>query len=491
MDGKLFINGQWTQGQGTEFSSLDPATGADVWQGGSAHATDVHHAVAAAAQAFIGWSARSLEERLQFIKTFQTVIAQRKDALANLISREMGKPLWDAKTEVSAVQSKVDISMQAYHARTGETSRETDGIFQQIQHRPLGVMAVFGPYNFPAHLPNGHIIPALLAGNTVVFKPSEQTPAVGEFYTQCWQDAGLPDGVMNLVQGARETGVALVEHPQLAGVLFTGSYATGQAIHRALAGRPEVQLALEMGGNNALIVWDVADAHAAARLVVLSAFLTSGQRCTCARRLILPLGDTGDALIHEIITLVKRLRIDAWNVAPEPFMGPLVNAAQARAVLTAQSDLSAMGAVLLLEAAPLPGKPETFISPSVIDITSLRNVSDHEVFGPLLQIQRVENFAEALQQANATAYGLSAGLISDDAQLWEKFRSSIRAGIVNWNRPLTGASSAAPFGGPGKSGNLRPSAYYAADYCAYPMATLASAHIHAAEPIMGLNERLS
>jgi succinylglutamic semialdehyde dehydrogenase len=490
MHSSLYINGGWIQGKGEPFRSHDPASGDIVWQGASATESDIDAALLAAKHAFTTWSVTPLDDRILHIKQFQGVVQVRQDALAELIAREMGKPLWDARTEVKAVLAKIDISLTAYHERTGMKNAEAGGVRQELRHRPLGPMVVFGPYNFPAHLPNGHIIPALIAGNTVVFKPSEQTPAVGAFYAECWQEAGLPAGVFNMVQGAKETGVALVAHPEIAGVLFTGSYPTGRAIHRALAGKPEIQLALEMGGNNPQIVWDAADTEAAAKLVLQSAYLTSGQRCTCARRLILPQDAAGDALLEALVSLIKRLRIGAWNETPEPFMGPLVNAHQAQAVLTAQEVLEAQGGRILMAASPLTqdATPSAFITPGLMDVTAVSDRPDEEIFGPLLQVIRVATFDDALREANRTAYGLSAGLLSDDAGLWEMFRSSIHAGIVNWNRPLTGASSAAPFGGMGKSGNLRPSAYYAADYVAHPVSTLAQDNVNCTDSIIGLTE---
>lgn len=480
----LLINGRWVEGHGETLTSCNPATNEVLWQGRTANEADVDAAMRHARAAFTSWSKLSVDTRTLHLKQFQGVMQVRQEMLAELIARETGKPLWDARGEAKTVIAKVDISLTAYHERSGEKQTEQAGIRQELRHRPLGVMAVFGPYNFPAHLPNGHIIPALLAGNTIVFKPSEQTPAVGQFYAECWQEAGLPAGVLSLVQGTRETGIALVNHPLLGGVLFTGSSATGHAIHRALAGRPNVQLALEMGGNNPLIVWNASATEDVAKLVLQSAYLSSGQRCTCARRLILPTGQAGNDVLDALQTLLANIRIGAWNETPEPFMGPMINAQQAQAVFERQSALEAQGAIPLVRAQLTKGT--AFLSPALMDVTAVNARPDDEIFGPLLQVIRVDDFEAALAEANHTAYGLSAGLISDDPKLWLTFRDEIRAGIVNWNRPLTGASSAAPFGGPGLSGNLRPSAYYAADYCAYPMASLAQTKVEANDPIIGL-----
>jgi succinylglutamic semialdehyde dehydrogenase len=324
-------------------------------------------------------------------------------------------------------------------------------------------MAVMGPYNFPGHLPNGHIIPALLAGNSVVFKPSEFTPGVGEAMARAWECAGLPAGVLNLVQGGREVGAALLEAPELAGVLFTGSAATGAHIHRRFAGRPEVILALEMGGNNPLIVWEPAEPLAAANLIVHSAFLTTGQRCSCARRLILPEGAFGDAVLARLLELAESLAQGAWSADPAPFMGPLVREQAAVRAAAAAGALSGRALTPLM-------RDGAFLGPHVLDMGAAPPAPDEEIFAPVLQVFRARDFDAALVRANATRFGLAGGLISEDAALWERTQRELRAGVLNWNRPTTGASSSLPFGGPGLSGNGRPSAYYAADYCAWPMA---------------------
>jgi len=218
-------------------------------------------------------------------------------------------------------------------------------------------------------------------------------------------------------------------------------------------------------------VWDAADLEAAALLVVQSAFITSGQRCTCARRLILPDGAQGDAVLERLEAVIGRLRVGAWNDDPEPFMGPLVTPTAAERVLDAAAHLLEAGAIARVPPHRLE-RGDAFLTPGLLDVTAVRDRPDGEVFGPLLQVIRVPDFEAALVEANNTRFGLAAGLVSDDGALYRQFHLRARAGIVNWNRPTTGASSAAPFGGIGRSGNHRPSAYYAADYCAYPMASL-------------------
>ena len=470
-DGHLHIGGAWMAGAGAPFASLDPATGEILWQGAAADDGDVDRAVGAARAAFADWAGRPLEERIAILERYAAAVEAVRPALAETIARETGKPLWDAMGEAGAMVGKVAISLAAYEERTPTRERVAGGVRQCLTHRPHGVLAVFGPFNFPGHLPNGHIVPALLAGNTVVLKPSELTPATAEAMLRLWIEAGLPPGVLNLVQGGRETGMVLSAHPGIDGVLFTGSFETGRALARQMADEPGRILALEMGGNNPLIVWDVADHDAAAALIVQSAFLTSGQRCTCARRLILPEGAQGDAVLERLETLIGRLIVGAWNDEPEPFMGPLVTPAAADRVLDAAAHLLEAGATALLPPHRLE-RGDAFLAPGLLEVTAVRDRPDGEVFGPLLQVIRVPDFEAALVEANNTRYGLAAGLISDDSARYRQFHVGVRAGIVNWNRPTTGASSAAPFGGIGRSGNHRPSAYYAADYCAYPVASL-------------------
>lgn len=468
----LFIDGRWQPGHGPVFSAVAPATGAHHWQAAGADAEDIDRAVAGARAAFPGWAARDLAARRAVLNAYRDALDAAKAELAQTISTDTGKPLWEAASEVAAMIGKIELSQRAYDERTPERHTEAPGGGQAVlRHRPHGVVAVYGPYNFPGHLPNGHIVPALLAGNTVVFKPSELTPATAEHMVRLWQAAGLPAGVLNLVPGGRDTGVALSRHSGLDGLFFTGSAATGSHLHRQFADRPDKILALELGGNNPLVVWDIADVTAAIPHIALSAYLSAGQRCTCARRLIVPQGALGERIVTALAAYLDRLIVGGPQDDPAPFMGPVISNAAADALLAAQARLIDAGAVAVRHMERLDDRVP-LLSPGLIDVSRVADRPDEEYFGPLLQVIRVADFDAALAEANATRYGLAAGLIADDAALWQRFTTEIRAGIVNWNRQLTGASSAAPFGGIGASGNHRPSAYYAADYCAYPMASL-------------------
>jgi len=468
-----FINGNWLSGHGMLFSKSCPVSGKHLWTGEEADASEVEAACQAARAAFPAWASLPLEERARFLERFAALLTQNKNELAIVISQETSKPFWESQTEVQSMINKVAISLQAYQARTGESDTPLADGRATLRHRPHGVMAVFGPYNFPGHLPNGHIIPALLAGNTVVFKPSEHTPMTAEFTVRLWQRAELPPGVINLVQGGPDTGAALGRSGEIDGLLFTGSAGTGYQFHQYMGGRPEKILALEMGGNNALIVEEVEEMDAAVNVIIQSAFISAGQRCTCARRLLVKRGAMGDALLRRLVEVCGTLRVGPWDSTPPPFMGGLITTTAATNLLNTQQRLQSLGGKpLLLMKHLLPDSG--LLSPGIMDISELTEVLDEEHFGPLLSVIRYDRFDEAIALANRTRFGLSMGLISPHRQQFEQLLLEARAGIVNWNKPLTGAASGAPFGGIGASGNHRPSAYYAADYCAWPMASLES-----------------
>lgn len=486
LTGDLFINGRWKRGGGPELYSQSPADGSQVWLGAEADEIDIAEAVAAARAAFPPWRREGVEKRLHIVRTFAKLLDGRKAEMAQLISREAGKPIWDAATEAAAMIGKAELSAKAHAERTPTKEAPSGAFTARISHHPHGVMAVLGPFNFPGHLPNGHIMPALIAGNTIVFKPSEKTPGVAELTVRLWQEAGIPAGVINLVQGGRGPAEKLVAQEGVDGVLFTGSVPAGRAIHRALAGRPEKIVALELGGNNPLVVWDAADLDAAARLIVKSAYITAGQRCTCARRLIVKEGGEGDAILSALTRLIDRLIVGKPDADPQPFLGPVISAPAAEQVLAAQAQWLASGGRAIRESRRLDIGP-AYLSPGLIDVTHAKDRRDEEVFGPVLQVIRVPDFDAAIAEANATRFGLAAGLISDDAHLFQRFEAEVRAGVLNWNRQTTGASGAAPFGGVGQSGNHRPAGYYAADYSAWPMASLIAPGPAAdAEPIIGV-----
>lgn len=445
--------------------STEPATGAELWSG---EVGDAASEVAAARAALPGWVAHSAAYRMEAVRRFANVVRSREAQFAELIARETGKPLWEARTEVGAVINKVEISIAAYAERTPQKKVEAAlGNKVAVRHKPHGVLAVLGPFNFPAHLPNGHIVPALIAGNAVVFKPSEKAPATGAFLVDCFHKAKIPEGVVRLLIGGPDQGRALAEEPGIDGLLFTGSARAGQALHRQFAETPSKILALELGGNNPLVVWNAKDISAAAIIAVQSAYLSAGQRCTAARRLIVEDGKQ-EPLVKEIGKLIDRMIVDQPFADPQPFMGPVIDNSAADFLQEQWVGLMMKGGRPIHRLDRL-AEDRPFLTPALIDVTDVAERPDVELFGPVLQMIRVENFDAAMEEANNTRFGLAASLVGGSPELYDRFWANVRAGVINWNKPTNGAPSNAPFGGVGHSGNHRPSAYYAADYCAYPV----------------------
>ena len=465
-----------------EIVSIEPSTGATLWRG---EIGNVDEAVARARAAWVEWASRPLAYRSETLRRFANTVRARSEAFADLIARETGKPLWETRTEVEAVVAKVDISIASYHERTAQRRLEgAMGARNALRHKPHGVLAVLGPYNFPAHLPNGHIVPALIAGNAVVFKPSEKAPASGAFLVDCYHAAGVPQDLVQLLIGGPAQGRALAAHDGIDGLLFTGSAATGLALNRQFCDRPDKILALELGGNNPIVVWNATDIHAAAVIVVQSAFTSSGQRCTAARRLIVEDGKH-EPLMTEIGKIVDRIIVAEPHNLPQPFMGPVIDNEAADHLQERFLSLMMKGGKPFRRMdRPIEGRP--FLTPGIIDVTDVADRADEELFGPLLQLIRVPDFDAALAEANNSCFGLSAALIGGNPALYDRFWANIRAGVVNWNRPTNGAPSNAPFGGVGFSGNNRPGAFYAADYCAYPVT---SSEAEQARAVIGVGLR--
>jgi succinylglutamic semialdehyde dehydrogenase len=445
--------------------STNPATGEQVWSGETG---DAAVEVAAARAAWPEWVAHSHAYRIEAVRRFANVVRKKEMEFAELIARETGKPLWEARTEVGAVVNKVQISIDAYAERTPQRKMEAAlGNRVAVRHKPHGVLAVLGPYNFPAHLPNGHIVPALIAGNAVVFKPSEKTPATGEFLVRCFHEAKIPEGVVRLLIGGPDEGRALAGQPGIDGLLFTGSARAGMSLHKQFAETPQKILALELGGNNPLVIWGAKDLDAAAAIAIQSAYLTAGQRCTAARRLIVEDGHEGP-LLDRIGKLIDRMIVDQPFADPQPFMGPVIDNAAADHVQEQWLNLMMKGGKPLRRLdRPFDQRP--YLTPALIDVTDAKDRPDEEIFGPVLQVIRVKDFDAAIDEANNTRYGLAASLVGGSPEMYDKFWANVRAGVINWNKPTNGAPSNAPFGGVGLSGNHRPSAFYAADYCAYPV----------------------
>lgn len=470
LTGQHYIDGRWQEYGERILQSTDPVANLLLWEGMHANKEAVRHAQQSAEKAWYNWSTLEYRERKTYLENFAIEVEKKKSLLAEVISKETGKPFWESQTEVAAVIGKVKLSIQAYEERNAEMSYPNADATAALRYKSLGVVTVLGAFNFPAHLSNGHIVPALLAGNTVLYKPSEFAPAVAEVIMDCWHNSGIPAGVINCLQGDAAVGQYLLE-ADIKAVYFTGSHDTGKHIHRHFSERPEVMLALEMGGNNPLVIDSIDDISAGVYNTILSTMITAGQRCTAARRLLIANNAAGDAFLKAYIKACQQLRVGAYNQTPEPFMGSVISAQHAKHHLLAQQALLDDGGEALLPMRLLQ-ENTALLSPGIVDMSHATHLQDKEIFAPLVQVFRYDHFDEAIAMANQTRYGLVAGLFSNNETNYQKFYQHIRAGLINWNRPTTGAASNLPFGGIGYSGNYRPSAYFAADYCSYPVASM-------------------
>jgi succinylglutamic semialdehyde dehydrogenase len=452
-----------------------------VWSG-TPTLGHVDRAVQAAREAGKVWSRWPQERRIAVLRRYQQICTGKQDAIAAIIRDETGKVGWDAKAEAGLLGPKVDITLDtgpegAMRRVTGIETKLAETRLGRSWFRPHGVMAVLGPFNFPMHLPNGHIVPALAMGNTVVFKPSDKTPGCGQMLAELLQEAldaeGAPPGVVNLVQGRAEAAQKLVRHEGVDGVLFTGSWPVGRAILEANLDTPGRICALEMGGNNAALIMPDADLKQAVIECVRSAFITSGQRCTCTRRLVVHRG-VAERVIAAVCKAASNLVIGDPSASHPVFMGPVISEQARRAILGAQSQFVADGAVAIMPCAAMDG-PGWFVTPGVLRVSRFvaqdrGDGADVEVFGPLLRVSVVDSLDEGIEQVNATRYGLAASIFTKDADAVDRFLHEARAGCVNVNTGTAGASSKLPFGGLGLSGNHRPAGSFSLDYCAYPVA---------------------
>ena len=464
-----YINGNWVIANGDSFSSYSPVNEELLWKGFLSTNEDIESAIKSAKYAFVKWSKLDIEERIKYIKKYIEVVEANKEELAECISNEVGKPYWESLTEVNSIIGKLDPCIEAYNLRNKTIVRkQNDGSKSVTRFKPHGVVGVIGPYNFPAHMPNGHIMAALLAGNTIVLKPSEKVPLVSEKVMELWNKAGLPNGVINMVQGNKEASEYLCLNDDVKGIFFTGSKTAGQNIEKLCLHKKIC--VLEMGGNSPYIVWDTTNIDSAVITIIQSSFITSGQRCSTARRLIVPNNEFGDSFINRLVEVSKNIIVGKPKNEPEVFMGPLKSKELVDRIINKQDELSNIGAKILLKSMRIPELGSSYITPGIIEVTDVKDNHDEEIIGPFLQVTRVDNFEEAINKANDSCYGLAAGIITEDQNLYEEFENKIQAGIISWNKQLTGASKYAPFGGIKDSGNYRPSGFLAADYCVYSTA---------------------
>lgn len=484
------VAGTWVAlaGGAGAVASANPARPSQAVWSGTPVPDHIDAAVDSAREAAKVWARWPFERRAAVLRRFQQLCGARLDAIATLIRDETGKVGWDAKAEAGLLAGKVDITLDqgpegALRRVSGYDLKLADTRTGRAWFRPHGVMAVLGPFNFPMHLPNGHIVPALAMGNTVVLKPSDKTPACGQLLAELFHDAlmaeGAPPGVVSLVQGRADVAQRLVRHPGVDGVLFTGSWPVGRAILEANLDTPGRLCALEMGGNNAAVIMPDADLKQAVIECVRSAFITTGQRCTCTRRLIVHEA-VADRVVRAVCNAASNLVIGDPAATHPVFMGPVISQAARRAILDAQARFLKAGARALMPCTAMDGEG-WYVSPGVLQVDRFVAAEgqgageDLEVFGPLLRVAVVNSLDVAIEQANATRFGLAASIFTKDQAAADRFLHEARAGCVNVNTGTAGASSKLPFGGLGLSGNHRPAGSFSLDYCAYPVAGMLEA----------------
>lgn len=478
-------NGEWTV--------QSPAANGDQITRVKYSYFEIDKTVDSAKTAFKSWKKISFEDRKNFLLKYKESLTRKENQIIEVIAREIGKPLWECKTEFTAMINKIDITIQESMKLIQDItiSEILPGVTGKSKYRPHGVMVVVGPFNFPGHLPNGHIVPALLTGNTVIFKPSEKAPMTGQLIAECFHEAGLPPGVFNLLQGERETSRRLCTHEGVSGILFTGSYEVGTRLKQDTLLQSGKLLALEMGGKNSTIVWEGSDLEFSVREVLTSAFLTAGQRCSSTSRVIIH-----DSIADEFVTRLHDAskNFNIGHPFEENFMGPLIDATSVDRYLKFQPIALRDGFEMIMrgKSLDLPYGGH-YVSPSIaymkngdVDKAKKSVFQQTEIFAPLLSIQSANSIEQALGLANATHYGLVTSVFTPSQKVFDAFYEDLECGLINWNRGSIGASSRLPFGGLKKSGNHMPTALTSTFYCTYPLASLESEKQELSKKLPGL-----
>jgi len=476
-----YISGKFThpEDRSGDWKVLSPADLKDEMATIAYSYSDVDKAVECARTAYKKWRKVPLGDRITTLRKYQDALKRKTALLAEAISREMGKPLWEAESEVKTMIGKVEVTANEGMKLIEEKRIESilPGATGVWWHQSLGVMAVIGPFNFPGHLANGHIVPALMTGNTVIFKPSEKTPLTGQIMAECFHEAGIPSGVFNLVQGEKEVGRRLCVHEGVDGVLFTGSYEVGNRIQQDTLTQHWKILALEMGGKNSSIVCKDADLDVAIRETLVSAYLTTGQRCSCTSRILVhqTLMDEFVSKFHE-----KAKSFAIGHPLTNPFMGPLIDKSSVDRYIKFQGMAEREGAEIIMSGKRLQLEWDGYyVTPSICLLsdgsveTAKKSVYQQtEIFAPNVAIIPFTEIEQAIELANVTQYGLVCSVFSKSHDVFQLFLDDLRMGLINWNRSTCGASGRLPFGGIKKSGNFYPTGITASYYCTYPVASL-------------------
>jgi aldehyde dehydrogenase (NAD+) len=450
------IGGREVFPAGPTFDSVNPARPGDVvGTFPSSSAADADHAVAAARDAQREWALVPIPARAERIEAAAEAIAARKDELARVVATEAGKILVEAGGDVQeAVDMGRFVAGQGRAAMGATVPSELPGKLAFTTRQPVGVVAMITPWNFPVAIPSWKCFPALLAGNGVVLKPSEEAPLCAELFTACLVDAGIPGGLLNVVHGGAEPGQALATHPGVGAVSFTGSVAKGRAVAAAAMASGPRLVSLELGGKNAMVVLPDADIDLAVEGALFGAFGTAGQRCTSTSRLV----------VHESVVddLLKRLtaRTEAL-VLGDPLdadtdVGPVINARARDRILAMIEVARAEGGDIVIggRAVSVDGcDGGSFVLPTIVRVSRSDRIAREEVFGPVLAVITVEDVDEAVEVVNATEYGLSAAVYTRDVNAALAAVERIDTGIVYVNAPTIGAEIPLPFGGTKHTGN--------------------------------------
>lgn len=462
--GRSFIAGHWRDARGEAFENLNPANTSEVlgvYPRGSA--TEVDEAVRAARATFDAWRRTSRIRRGELFLNLANLIRRDTDGLAAILARENGKVLNEARAEVVEGLHMVEYVFGTARQPTGQViDSEVEAKDLYVRRKPRGVIAVITPWNFPFAVPLWMLGPSLLEGNTTVFKPSEETPEIGERLVKLFEEAGFPAGTINLVHGVgEEAGDALARHADVDVVAFTGSYQVGSHIRRLAAEADHKSCALEMGSKSAVIVCEDADLPLAVNAALLSAFKTTGQRCVSAGRILVHRSQL-DRFAEQFVAQAKRLKFgDPFD--PTVFAGPMINQAGVQKVLQYNELARREGARILLDGGRLTGEPHgrgLFLSPFVYiqeHRPGVRTIRE-EVFGPHAAIIPFDSDQQAIGIYNDTPYGLSMAVITEDYRRWRLFRDECDYGMGYVNLPCIGAEVHLPFGGVKRSGNGQPSA---------------------------------
>lgn len=448
-----FVGGEWVSAQSSEtFSSYNPATEEELAPIASSGVADVNAAVKAAKAAYKDWRLVPAPRRGEILYALAELLKERKESLARTMTQEMGKVLSEARGDV---QEAIDM---AYYMG-GEGRRmlgytapvEMPEKFGMALRDSVGVIGLITPWNFPIAVPSWKMLPALIAGNTVVWKPSEETPKTAAEFAKVFEDAGLPAGVLNLVLGAGQTGDALVSHPDVRVISFTGSTETGLKVYTKAATMGK-KVCLEMGGKNAIIVMDDANLELAVKAITWSAFGTTGQRCTATSRLIVQSG-IKDRLIEALRQKAETLTIgDGLEDGNE--VGPLVNAKALEKVEKYVEIGRNEGATLVIGGARANIGAGYFYQPTLFaDVTRNMRIATEEIFGPVLSIIEVESLEEAIEVNNEVIYGLSSSIFTENVNAAFRAIRDLTTGIVYINHGTTGAEIQFPFGGTRGTGN--------------------------------------